>query len=460
MKNPPDARRMVLELLLRAPDFPTRAFAEAVRRTGLPAKDVGLARQLLAGVLRHCHTLDAIWKPYCKGRVGDEAVIWTLRLGAFQLFYLSNVPEHAAVHATIQSARPYLRERIGFANAVLRSLLRKAKLEQPTSDEIARKRLTIGRRSWMFDKAIFSDEQKFPVEAWSERLSFPRPLVRKWFADLKEEDALNRMRALNELPPVWLRVNLLRASKAQVQAALEEVGVAVLDHEHPRMLRLDRPGRDVGSLPGYGQGWWSVQDLTSLRCLELGQPQEGMRILDLCAAPGGKSFAAAELSEGKAEIVACDVSATRLDRLQPEAERLGHNIKTHLLNADGSGMPDGPFDLIVLDVPCTNTGVLNKRLEARARYHKDELHRATTTQNLIRKAVQNQYLSEDGATSGSDGSNDKGRPAILWTTCSIEPEENEAMAARLVKQTGLELRQELRVEPDGIQAGGYAAMLV
>ncbi len=448
MKHEPDARRMVLELLLRAPDFPTRAFAEAVRRTGLPAKDVGLARQLLAGALRHCHTLDAICKPYCKSRISDEEVLWTLRLGAYQLFYLSNIPAHAAVHATIQSARPFLRDRIGFANAVLRSLQRKAKLEPEFNDEPARKRLSIGRRSWMFDKAIFSDEQKFAVDAWSERLSFPRPLVRKWFEDHGEEKAIRRMKALNELPPVWLRVNLLRATKEQVRTALEEAGVTVIDHEHPRALRLDKPGRDIGSLPGYAEGWWSVQDLTSLTCLELGQPKEGMRILDLCAAPGGKSFAAAELSGGKAEIVACDISARRLDRLQPEAERLGHKIQTHLLHDDGSGLPEGPFDLIVLDVPCTNTGVLNKRLEARARYHKDELHRATTTQNLIRKAVQKKYLGEFGKT------------AVLWTTCSIEPEENEQMAARMVKQAGMELRSEIRLEPDGVQAGGYAAMLV
>ena len=452
MKQEPDARRMVLDLLLRAPDFPTRAFAEAVRRTGLAAKDVGLARQLLAGVLRHCYTLDAICKPYCKGRVTDDAVAWTLRLGAFQLFYLSNVPEHAAVHATIQSARPFLRERTGFANAVLRTLQRNAKREEPFSDQVARKRLTVGRRSWMFDKPIFSDEQNFAVDAWSERLSFPRSLVRKWFADLGEEKALQRMSALNELPPVWLRVNLLRATKDQVKAAFQEVGVEVVDHEHPRVLRLDKPGRDIGSLPGYAEGWWSVQDLTSLSCLELAQPKEGMRILDLCAAPGGKSFAAAELSGGKAEIVACDVSKHRLDRLQPEAERLGHNITTHLLEEDGSGLPDGPFDLIVLDVPCTNTGVLNKRLEARSRYHKDELHRATTTQNLIRKAVQKKYLARaEGSGQGA---------AVLWTTCSIEPEENEEMAARMVKQAGMEMQAELRVEPDGTQAGGFAAMLL
>ncbi|NQU47889.1 MAG: methyltransferase domain-containing protein [Planctomycetes bacterium] len=448
-----DARGVVLDLLINSSDYPTRQFGAAVKRSGLAANDVGLARQLLSGVLRHCHTLDAIYAPYCKGRVSDEAVRWTLRLGTFQLFYLSNVPEHAAIHATLQSSRPYLRSKIGFANAVLRSLQRKSTLEEPSSTEPSRKRLTVGRRSWVFDKPIFSDSTRYAVESWSERLSFPRPLVKKWFDECGEELAIKRMIALNEVPPVWIRVNLLRAKKEQVLAAFLAEGLQVEDHSNPRMLCMRKPGREISTLPGFAEGWWSVQDLTSLTCLELAAPKAGQRILDLCAAPGGKSFAAAELSGGKAEIIACDISESRLSKLQPEAERLGHTIQTHTLNADGSGLPEGPFDLIILDVPCTNTGVLNKRLEARTRFHKDQLHGATTTQNVIRKAVQKTYFSD------SAGANGGKRAAVLWTTCSIEPEENEEMARRLAKQAGLELVEELRLEPDGVHAGGYAAML-
>jgi 16S rRNA (cytosine967-C5)-methyltransferase len=371
-------------------------------------------------------------------------------MGVFQLFFLSNVPEHAAVHATIQSARSLLHERTGFANAVLRTVQRKCNLETSFSSEVARKRLSIGKRSWLFDKAIFSDPERFPVDFWAEQLSFPSALVARWFEACGPEKAITRMKALNEIPPLWLRVNSRRANRGELVEAFTSEGIDVFEHPDDLILRIQKPGRDPSTLPGFAEGLWSVQDPTSFQCLKLSRPKPGQRVLDLCAAPGGKSFAVAELTGGEAEVVACDISETRLARLKPEAERLGHDIQTHLLNPDGSGLPSGPFDLIILDVPCSNTGVLNKRLEARSTFHKDQMHRSTTTQNLIRKRVQKELL---GRTSTNEIA------SVLWTTCSIEPEENAEMAKRIEKQTELSLIEELCIEPDGFQAGGYAAML-
>jgi 16S rRNA (cytosine967-C5)-methyltransferase len=449
MKNVSDPRRVVLDLLLSSSDFPTRQFGAAAARAKLGPKDRGLARQILAGVLRHAHLLDAIYQPYCQKRITDPALRWSLRMGTFQLFFLSNVPAHAAVHATIQAARPLLRELTGFGNAVLRNVQRKSELEVPLQTEPARNRLIVGNRSWKFDRKLFKDSSISPLEFWATELSYPLALARRWFDSVGAEAAVARMQALNQIPPIWLRVNLARASKDQVIQALQAEQIEVHDHSHPRMLRLHRPGRDLSNLPGYAEGWWSVQDLTSLRCLELGQPEAGLRILDLCAAPGGKSFAAAELSGGKATILATDIVASRLARLEPEAQRLGHSIQS-LVISEKDELPAGPFDLIVLDVPCTNSGVLNKRLEARADFHKDQVHWATTTQNLIRKRVQKAYLSPELG---------KDRPRVLWTTCSLEPEENQQMVARMVKQAHMKLVAELLVEPDGLQAGGYGAIL-
>lgn len=445
--RPPDPRRVVLDLLLTKGDFPTRRFGQAVQAAGLEARDRGLARQLLGEVLRRAVQLDAIYEPYCNKRVRDEAARWTLRLGTLQLFFMSNVPEHAAVHATIQAARPLLRERTGFVHAVLRTLQRKAKAEDPFVEEFSRRRLTVGRRSWWFDRAILDDPEKFPVEAAAQQWSFAVSLVRRWFDELGAEAALQRLQALSEAPPLWVRVNTNRVTRDDLLAAWQEAGVEVEVVEHPRFLLLRRAGRDVRELPGYDEGQWAIQDLTSFETIEMARPQAGEAVLDLCAAPGGKSFAIAELTQGAAKITACDVDAGRLARLQPEAERLGHDIATSVI--EGEQYPEIPVDLLVLDVPCTNTGVLHKRPEARARFHKDELHRATTVQNHIRKAVQKQYLAPGAA-----------RPRVLWTTCSLEPEENEEMAARIVKQAGYRLLEERRFEPDGLRAGGYGAILV
>jgi 16S rRNA (cytosine967-C5)-methyltransferase len=445
-----DPRRVVLDLLLSPVDFPTRQFGAAANKAGLGAKDRGLARQILAGVLRHSYLLDAIFEPYCRKRVTDPALRWALRMGTFQLFFLSNVPAHAAVHATIQAARPSLRELTGFGNAVLRNLQRHSQLEEPFQTERTRSRLQVGKRSWHFDRKLFKDAAISPIEFWATELSFPLTLARRWFESLGAEAAIARMQALNQIPPLWLRVNLARASKAQVRQALESDQVEVHDHSHPRMLRLHRPGRDISKLAGYAEGWWSVQDLTSLRCLELADPQPGERVLDLCAAPGGKSFATAELTSGQAQIFATDLIETRLARIEPEAQRLGHQVRCQTIPEQGPGLPEGPFDLILLDVPCTNSGVLNKRLEARAGFHKDQVHQATTIQNLIRKRVQKAYLSPElGAN----------RPRVLWTTCSLEPEENQQMVARMAKQAHMTIASEMLVEPDGLQAGGFGAIL-
>ncbi len=444
----PDLRRVVLDLLLSRSDYPTRQFGEYAQRAGLPDRDRSLARQLLAGALRWAPRLDAIYQPYCSRRVQDDALTWTLRLGVLQLFFLSNVPPHAAVHSTLQAARPLLRERLGFANAVLRALTKAAQAEQPMQEAFSRKRLVVGRRSWFFDRPLFHDPAIRPVGHWAIELAFPPPLVRRWFDQVGEETALARMHSLNQIPPIWLRVQLARTSKDELLKLFQAEGLEVHDCDHPRLLRLVRPGRSLDQLPGFQQGQWAVQDRTSLESVELAQPLAGERILDLCAAPGGKSFALAELTAGQAEIVACDVSAQRLAQIQPEAERLGHELRTHLLAEDGSGLPEGPFDLVVLDVPCTNTGVLHKRLEARSRFRADEVHRATTQQNLIRKRLIKELLKQGC------------RPRVLWTTCSLEPEENQDMTARFARQANYRIEEQRTFEPDGLRSGGFAAILV
>ena len=451
MKKQPNARRMVLDLLLSSGDFPTRKFGGFADKEGLTAQDRGFARQLLSGTLRNYRKLDVILEPYCKRRLKSEALRWTLRLGVYQLFFLEHIPDHAAVHSTLDSARPFLKELSGFANGVLRNLQRSARQEDslprdPYQEDFSRKRLIVGRRSWIFDRPLFSNPRQHPAEFLAEDMSFSSFLSHRWIAKLGQDGARQRMSWMNQVPPLWIRVNALRSSAKTVRTGLEEANVLVHPGSHPLSFRLEKHGGDITRLPGFAEGHWAVQDLTSLETAALANPQPKERILDLCAAPGGKSFAAYEFSNGEAEVWACDIHKKRLARLAPEADRLGHEISTQVLSADGGGEPAGHWDCILLDVPCTNTGVLHKRLEARGRFSKDELHRATTVQNLIRKAYFPRLLGEN--------------TRVVWSTCSLEPEENQEMVARFVKQYSLRLEKEVLFEPDGLRAGGYAALLL
>jgi len=343
-----------------------------------------------------------------------------------------------------------LRDLSGFANGVMRQMQRSAKKEAEVpenylKENFSRKRLVVGNRSWMFPRPVFANPKQDAAEYWATEFSFPTFLARRWFQELGEESAVVRMQNLQEVPVLWIRVNPLRSMPGEVRASLEKHGVEVVPGEHPLSFRLLKHGGNIPSLPGFAEGHWAVQDLTSLETLALANPQPGERILDLCAAPGGKSFAAYEMSKGKAEVWACDVDQRRLSRLSPEAERLGHQIQTCVLKGVGGGEPDGPWDLILLDVPCSNTGVLHKRLEARGRFSKKSLREVTTLQNLIRKAYLPRLLGP--------------QTRVLWSTCSLEPEENQEMSARIAHHTQLSVARELTFEPDGLRAGGYAALL-
>ena len=444
MTTAPCPRKLVLELLLGEGGPPSRRFSAAADEAGLEGLDRALARRLLSGVLRHGITLDQVARAYAKRRVRDPALQWVLRLGLYQMFYLDSIPDHAAVHETLGAAQPFLRGISGAANAILRSSRRGS-----SAGEIGRKAegrfLEAEGKKWKFDRRIFPDAEEKSAEFYARTLGFPDWLTRKWFADIGEAAAVDRMKALNKEPPLWIRVNPFRGDRTSLRRSFEAGGLEVQEGSHELSLVVKGNRGPIPELPGFEEGAWSVQDISALEAVSLSLPIAGERILDLCAAPGGKSFASLEISGGEVEVVACDLDAGRLADLENDAERLGHEVRTCTLDPDYSNMPEGPWDLVLLDVPCTNTGVLDRRLEARHRLHRKSVHEACTIQNLIRKKAL--PLVQGPGT------------RFLWSTCSLEPEENEEMTERLARKAGLEPVSEVRFEPDSLRGGGYASLL-
>lgn len=439
-------RRVVLDLLLGRGAFPTRRFAAAADRGGLDGRDRALARELLSGVIRRRRTLDAILRAYSDRRALEPAVLWTLRLGLYQRFFLEHVPPYAAVDATLEAARPLLRRAVGFANAVLRAAGRGARrVAAPRKPSTARERLDLPGASWLFDRPILPDPEADLAAHLAVAWSYPDVLVRRWLAAAGSDRTLARLRALDSPPALALRVNPLRATRAQVRAAVAAAGHAVEDGPLPLSLVLRRPAGDVRAVPGFAEGWWSVQDLAAQELLALAAPAPGERILDLCAAPGGKSFGALELAGGATEVVACDVDGERLAVMRRDAERLHHPVRAVRIGPGGAGMPEGEWDLVLLDVPCTNTGVLGRRPEARWRFGAAELRRCVERQRSIVEWALPAVL--------------RPRTRVLWSTCSLEPEENQDGAARAGARGGLGIAAERLVEPDDLRSGGYAALL-
>jgi len=440
-------RRVVWELLLEGGDFPTRRFSRAVEDAGLESADRGLARELLAGVLRTQGTLDRIAIAFCSKQLKDPKLALALRIGIYQLLYMDRVPSHAAIDTTLRAVRPEVPAKISFLNAVLRAVSRGSNVGQKDDRPAMHSMVS---PAWRFNRRVFTNPDKDAMRYLAETTSYPNFLVKRWLEDVGEEATRERLAALNKPAALWLRVNTQRADIDTVRTKLLDFGVEFAEDENAQALPMLRvlPSKQrapIPSWPGFEQGEWAVQDLTSYRSLAFGQPKAGMRILDLCAAPGGKSFAAMEMSGGKAEIVACDINGSRLETMHEEAGRLGHDLTIRTIAEDGSDLPEGPWDLILCDVPCSNTGVLNKRPEARWRFSKLELHRLETIQNLFRKKLLLPSLTDN--------------TQILWTTCSLEPEENLQAAQRVAKHGNRRVAESILFEPSREQAGGFAALL-
>jgi 16S rRNA (cytosine967-C5)-methyltransferase len=241
-----------------------------------------------------------------------------------------------------------------------------------------------------------------------------------------------------------LRVNTLRTDRAALLAALVQAGIDAEAGEHPHAVRL-RETASVAELPGYDAGWFTVQDESAMRAAAALEISPEDRVLDLCAAPGGKATYVAERMGGRGRVVACDVQEKRLQTVNQLAHRLGITcIETCLLQAGGE-LPEGPFDAALVDVPCSNTGVLGRRPEARWRPRPEDLAELT--------ALQTRLLLSALARVRSGG-------AVVYSTCSIEPEENAAVVRSVLSQTqAFALEAEEEMTPGGPSDGGYWARL-
>jgi 16S rRNA (cytosine967-C5)-methyltransferase len=216
--------------------------------------------------------------------------------------------------------------------------------------------------------------------------------------------------------------------------------------EHPQAIHL-RDHAVIRDLPGYEEGWFSVQDESAMRVASALNPAPGSCVLDLCAAPGGKTTHLAELMEDRGRIVACDSNGKRLQTVTTLAQRLGlKSIETCELDPRRpDDVPGGPFDAALVDAPCSNTGVLGRRPEVRWRLRPEGMgHLVALQTNLLRLAVQ------------------RVRPGgvVVYSTCSIEPEENrEVVQQVLTEGHGLLLETDEETVPGRPGDGGYWARL-
>jgi 16S rRNA (cytosine967-C5)-methyltransferase len=458
------ARELALRVLLEPGHFAWERLDDALRRTPLSPADRGLATELVYGTLRRRGSLDALIRAHTdrpNDRITPE--VWELlRLGAYQLVYLSHVPPHAAIYETVELTKQWGQPKAaGFVNGVLRSLNRSITAESGSvynwdPDAIP---LTDGEYLRL-TRPVLPDRHTHPVDYLATAFSLPPWLVDRWLARFGwlETERLGFWFA--EAAPLWVRVNPLRTNRDALRQAFAAAGVTAEPGPHPQSLRL-AGHTPIRALPGYAEGWFTVQDLSAMMAASALAPEPGMTVLDLCAAPGGKTTHLAELMNNTGRIVACDVNARRLRTVTELCGRLGVGIVETLLVAsrerkrpvsDFSTTPvafspgwPGSFDAALVDAPCSNTGVLGRRPEVRWRLTPADLGELVPLQiGLLLKA--SEYVRPGGV--------------VVYSTCSIEPEENGGVVrAVLNKLSGWSLEAEQAHQPGLPADGGYWARL-
>lgn len=402
----------------RGADFVENIAEKELAGAGLSPQDRGLAMELAYGCVRRQGTLDFLIDRKTQGRQQKPMLQILLRLGLYQIFFLDRVPEHAAVHETVELAKRLgFGPQAGFVNAVFRGYLRER-------DETGR--------------LLKAMENEKPWIAFSH----PDWLSRRWTERWGAGKAREMMEWNNASPPVFARANTLRGSVDELTAAWTSEGVEFKARQFdwtPLVFELQKHP-PLASLGSFQKGLFYLQDPSTLLAARELQARPGESVLDLCAAPGGKTTFLAQLTSNQATIVAEDVQPARLALVKENAARLGARIEM------GPAAPPRKFDRILIDAPCSNTGVLRRRVDLRWRLKETEITRLADTQlKLLERSVAR--LNPGGT--------------MVYSTCSLEPEENHAVVQSFIQahpEFTLELERDLLPIREGVD-GAFVARL-
>ncbi len=365
---------------------------------GLDSRDGALATQLCFGVLQNRLLLDFYLSHFSNLplRRMEGRVVEALRLGAYQMLFLDKIPHSAAVNTSVELTRKHCKNprAAGMVNGILRSLERNR-------------------------NSLPTIPQTDPVSYLSTLYSHPEWLVREFLTALGSEETARLLSANNGQAPITAMANTTRTTVEGLGAALEGEGVAA--QPHPWLadcLILTKTG-NLERLNAFQDGLFYIQDPASkLDALAL-DPQPGMRVLDCCAAPGGKSFACAIRMEGRGEVIACDLHPHKKKLIQAGANRLGlENITP--MTADGKTFRpewENAFDRVLVDAPCSGLGVIRKKPDIRYK-DPDPLKDLPQVQRAILDNAA-RYVRPGGV--------------LVYSTCTLLRRENEEVALGFLK---------------------------
>ncbi len=400
-------------------DFVEKLLELELATQALSGPDRALCQELVYGMVRWQGTLDWLVARKTAGREQAAALRALLHLGLYQIFWLERIPDHAAVHETVELAKELgFGQRAGFLNAVLRGYIRERDQTRGLLESLKETDPAVG----------------FSHPAW---------LVERWQARWGKDKTALLLAWDNSPPPTYARLNELKTDGARLPIRWAGEGVSFEER------RFDwAPARSVfemskhpplTTMGSFQDGWFYIQDPSTLLSTRQVDPQPGETILDMCAAPGGKTTDMAARMGNRGLIVAEDVQPARLKLLEDNCRRLGATCVE--LKSEAK-----LYDRILVDAPCSNTGVLRRRVDVRWRVQPTELSRLSATQSaLLGRAV--------GEL--------KPRGTLVYSTCSLEEDENENVIKQfLTEHPDFHLENERQLLPfvDGVD-GAYVATM-
>lgn len=390
-----------------------------LREQQLDSRDAALATRLCFGVLQNRLLIDWHLASFCNTPLEklDLKVLCSLRIAVYQLLFLDKIPSSAAVNEAVNLTKKHCRNprAAGMVNGILRAMLRQEKLAEPCG--------------------------KNDAETLSVKYSHPVWLVEEFISALGIDGAEALLAADNGQPPITAQVNTCRATVAQAVSVLEADGVSVRRHPLIKDCLVLADTGNLERLSAYQNGLIYVQDCAARLAVTAAGLKPGQRVLDCCAAPGGKSFAAAIDMENRGEVVSCDIHPHKIELLEAGCDRLGLDV-LHPLRHSATERKDewvNAFDAVITDVPCSGLGIIRKKPDIR---YKDPAPLAGLPR--VQRAILDNccaYVKPGGV--------------LIYATCTLLRRENEDIVLDF-----LERHPDFRAESLALDViGGEGSML-
>ncbi|ADI65909.1 16S rRNA (cytosine(967)-C(5))-methyltransferase [Trichormus azollae] len=375
------------------------ALDRVLQKFKLPDNDRRLMTELVYGSVRRQRTLDTLIDKLATKKAHQQPpeLRTILHLGFYQLRYQEKIPVSAAVNTTVELAKENgFSSLTGFVNGLLRQYLR---LIESSSEPLKL--------------------PENPVERLGILHSFPDWIIEVWLEQLGLKETERLCAWMNKTPTIDLRVNILRSSLEKVESAFKSAGVLVRPIPYlPQGLRLISSTGPIKNLPGFREGWWTVQDSSAQLVSHLLDPKPGNVVIDVCAAPGGKTTHIGELMGDKGKIWACDQTASRLRRLKENVQRL-HLESIEICTGDSRNLTqfNNIADCVLLDAPCSGLGTMHRHADARWRQTPSSVQELSQLQKELISHTAN-FIKVGGV--------------LVYATCTLHPMENEEVISQFL----------------------------